>query len=56
MKKKLMAMLLSMTLLGSLAGCGVSTTAPGGTDDKSSSSADSKATKAWKNNWYFNAN
>ena len=44
MKKKLMAMLLSMTLLGSLAGCGVSTTAPGGTDDKSSSSSDSKAT------------
>ena len=46
MKKKLMAMLLSMTLLGSLVGCGVSTTAPGGTDDKSSSSSDSKATKA----------
>ena len=45
MKKKLMAMLLSMTLLGSLAGCGVSTTAPGGADDKSSSSSDSKATK-----------
>jgi len=44
MKKKLMAMLLSMTLLGSLAGCGVSTTAPGGTDEKSSSSSDSKAT------------
>ena len=47
MKKKLMAMLLSMTLLGSLVGCGVSTTAPGGaTDDKSSSSSDSKETKA----------
>ena len=46
MKKKLMAMLVSMTLLGSLAGCGVSTTAPGGaTDDKSSSSSDSKETK-----------
>ena len=44
MKKKLMAMLLSMTLLGSLVGCGVSTTAPGGTDEKSSSSSDSKAT------------
>ena len=44
MKKKLMAMLLSMTLLGSLAGCGISTTAPGGTDEKSSSSSDSKAT------------
>lgn len=43
MKKKLMAMLLSMTLLGSLAGCGVSTTAPGGTEEKSSSSSDSKA-------------
>ena len=46
MKKKLMAMLLSMTLLGSLAGCGISTTAPGGKDDKSSSSSDSKDTKA----------
>ena len=46
MKKKLMAMLLSMTLLGSLAGCGVSTTAPGGTDEKSSSSSDSKDTKS----------
>jgi len=47
MKKKLMAMLVSMTLLGSLAGCGVSTTAPGGaTDDKSSSSSDSKETKS----------
>lgn len=45
MKKKLMAMLLSMTLLGSLAGCGISTTAPGGKDDKSSSSSDSKETK-----------
>ena len=45
MKKKLMAMLLSMTLLGTLAGCGVSTTAPGGADEKSSSSSDSKATK-----------
>ena len=45
MKKKLMAMLLSMTLLGSLAGCGISTTAPGGKDDKSSSSSDSKDTK-----------
>lgn len=33
MKKKLMAMLLSMTLLGSLAGCGVTTTAPGGESD-----------------------
>ncbi|AWK50847.1 sugar ABC transporter substrate-binding protein [Clostridium beijerinckii] len=47
MKKKLMAMLVSMTLLGSLVGCGVSTTAPGGaTDEKSSSSSDSKETKA----------
>jgi putative multiple sugar transport system substrate-binding protein len=45
MKKKLMAMLLSMTLLGSLAGCGISTTAPGSKDDKSSSSSDSKETK-----------
>ena len=45
MKKKLMAMLLSMTLLGSLAGCGISTTAPGSKDDKSSSSSDSKDTK-----------
>ncbi len=36
MKKKLMAMLLSMTLLGSLAGCGISTTAPGGAADSSS--------------------
>lgn len=46
MKKKLMAMLLSMALLGSLAGCGVSTTAPGGSDDKSSSASDSKETKS----------
>lgn len=46
MKKRLMAMLISMTLLGSLVGCGVSTTAPGGTDNKSSSSSDSKATMA----------
>lgn len=46
MKKKFMAMLLSMALLGSLAGCGVSTTAPGGTDDKSSSTSDSKETKS----------
>lgn len=30
MKKKLMAILLSMALLGTLAGCGVTTTAPGG--------------------------
>lgn len=30
MKKKLMAMLLSMALLGTLAGCGVTTTVPGG--------------------------
>ena len=45
MKKKLMAMLLSMTLVGSLVGCGISSTAPGGTDDKSSSSSDSKETK-----------
>lgn len=45
MKKKLMAMLLSMTLVGSLAGCGVSTTAPGGADEKSTSSSDAKATK-----------
>ena len=45
MKKKLMAMLLSMTLLGSLAGCGISTTAPGSKDDKGSSSSDSKETK-----------
>jgi putative multiple sugar transport system substrate-binding protein len=43
MKKKLMAMLLSMTLLGSLAGCGVTTKAPGGADEKSSASSDSKA-------------
>jgi len=46
MKKKLMAILLSMTLLGTLAGCGISTTAPGGKDDKSSSSSDSTDTKA----------
>ena len=46
MKKKLMAMLLSMALLGSLAGCGVSTTAPSGADDKSSSASASKDTKA----------
>ncbi|BCZ48788.1 sugar ABC transporter substrate-binding protein [Clostridium gelidum] len=46
MKKKLMAMLLSMALLGSLAGCGVSTTAPNGADDKGSSASDSKQTKS----------
>ncbi|WP_315069799.1 multiple monosaccharide ABC transporter substrate-binding protein [uncultured Clostridium sp.] len=37
MKKKLMAILLSsMVLLGSLAGCGVTTTAPGGDKEKAS--------------------
>lgn len=46
MKKKLMAMLLSMTLVGSLVGCGVSTTAPGGAEEKSSTSSDAKATKS----------
>lgn len=42
MKKKLMAMLLSMTLLGSLVGCGVTTTAPTGGDDKNASSTAAK--------------
>lgn len=43
MKKKLMAILLSMTLLGSLAGCGVTTSAPGGDADAGKQAQSTKA-------------
>ncbi|EKQ50934.1 MULTISPECIES: multiple monosaccharide ABC transporter substrate-binding protein [unclassified Clostridium] len=42
MKKKLMAMLLSMALLGSIGGCSVSTSAPGGDSDATKTESQAK--------------